>query len=88
MSGSILHLPDFADRSLFGEVQGVLDVQYLSISPGRAEIKLFFKGSERRLRLALAQADMQLSKPRMNISSLVSEDNNTSAPLLYELRLN
>ena len=76
-------------NSLAG-VQGLLNVKYLSISPAKAQIQLFFKGSERRLRLALAQEDMQLSKPRVNIGALLSTDDdesNEAAPLLYKLSL-
>ena len=69
-------------------VQGLRSVKYLAISPVKAEVQLFFKGSEQRLRLALAQEDMQLSKPRMNMQALLSDDNNEAgAPLLYELSL-
>lgn len=77
-----------AIKSSLKEVQGLLNTEYLSISPAQAEIKLFFKGSEQRLRLSLAQEDMQLSKPRVDIASLLQEDANTAAPLFYELSLN
>lgn len=68
-------------------VQGLLDLEYLSISPAQASIQLFFKGSEQRLRLALAQEDMALSKPRMNVGSLLSETTASQAPLIYELKM-
>ena len=73
------------------DVQGLLDVSYLSITPHQAHIRLFFKGSEQRLRLALAQEDMLLSRPRVNLSSLLLDDDdenhNSAAPLSYDLKL-
>lgn len=68
-------------------VQGLLDLKYLSISPVRAKMQLYFKGSEQRLRLALAQEDMILSKPKMNIGSLLGETGPGGAPLVYELKM-
>ena len=76
-------------KNSLSEVQGLLDIRYLSISPFSATVQLFFRGSEKRLRLALAQEDMTLSKPKMNMSALLSDENRLDeTTLLYSLSLN
>lgn len=73
-------------KNTLARVQGLLAVEYRSISINQAKIKLFFKGSEQRLRLALAQANMQLSKPQVNIASLLEDTESKNAPLTYKLK--
>ncbi len=62
-------------------VQGVTAVNLVNLARDHALVNLMFQGSEERLRLALRQADITLSKPRIGT---VSE----RMPLLYELYLN
>ncbi len=44
-------------------VQGVSDMKLLSLTQNEAYVELAFKGTEQRLKLALAQADMTLAGP-------------------------
>lgn len=80
-------------------MQGLLGLDYVAISTTHARVRLFFKGSEDRLRLALAQEDMDLSRPKVNIFALFQEESSqesygragnswSDSPLLYELKAN
>ncbi len=75
-------------------VQGVTGIEYRSINPDFALVKLSFQGSERRLRLALAQENIILSQPRMNMTGFDNAGNQgnisgniNNVPLVYELYL-
>ncbi len=45
------------------KVQGTTEVKLLSLKPGGALVELFYRGTEERLRLALAQEDITLALP-------------------------
>ncbi len=76
-------------------VQGVGDMKLLSLKQNEANLELTFRGSEHRLRLALAQADMTLSTPRINFGNQYQNRQNPYddvqqrlSPLVYDLYLN
>jgi hypothetical protein len=72
-------------------VQGVTAVNLVSLKSNEAQIELHFQGGEDRLRLALAQADMTLTTPRVefgNISSGYPQPDAAGSPLVYDLFLN
>ncbi|GJL86014.1 MAG: hypothetical protein DHS20C02_17890 [Micavibrio sp.] len=73
-----------ATQTALERVYGVNEVVLQSLSPKVAEIELVFQGSEKRLRLALAQADMTLSSPQINPASF----GYGGEGLVYELYLN
>ncbi|PJB72233.1 MAG: DUF2066 domain-containing protein [Alphaproteobacteria bacterium CG_4_9_14_3_um_filter_47_13] len=74
-------------------VQGINDMKLLSLSQGDASVQLRFQGTEDRLRLALAQADMTLGHPQSNYRNNPyrhtgdSYDPPLSAPV-YDLYIN
>ena len=72
-------------QKILEDVYGVDEVQLKNLSSKDAYLDLVFQGSERRLRLALQQAGLTLSKPRINIASL--QAGAEAAPLVYELYL-
>ena len=59
---------------------GVSDVKVVSLKPDAANVEFAFSGTEDRLRLALAQADITLSTPGVDFAS--------GQPLVYDLYLN
>lgn len=63
-------------------VQGINELKLVSLKPGEARVDLGFRGSEERLRLALAQADMTLTTPQVVFT------NPGQGPLVYDLYLN
>ncbi len=67
---------------------GINDVILKSLSPKEARVELVFEGNERRLRLALAQAEITLSQPKVNFDDLYENGSNSRFPLIYELYLN
>lgn len=67
-------------------VYGVNEIILKSLSSNEARVDLIFQGTERRLRLALAQADMTLTEPRINPTSFGQSGG--ALPLVYELYLN
>jgi len=67
-------------------VYGVNEVVLKSLSSKEAHVDLVFQGTERRLRLALAQADMTLTEPRINAANFGQSGG--ALPLVYELYLN
>lgn len=75
-------------------VQGINEVRLLSLKPGRAHVELLFQGSEDRLRLALAQADMTLTAPQISFVDYTAPDaanpyeSRPASPLVYDLYLN
>lgn len=75
-------------------VQGVSEVRLLSLKPGQAHVELLFQGSEDRLRLALAQADMTLTAPQVSFIDYTSDnaaspyEPRPASPLVYDLYLN
>lgn len=74
-------------------VYGITEVKVVSLSPREARVDLIFQGTERRLRLALQQADMTLTAPRISASGLYGQygghtDVQPGMPLVYELYLN
>jgi len=70
-------------------VQGVLDIRLLSLKSSQAHIELIFNGNEDRLRLALAQADMTLTKPQIDFAALYqASEGPRKSPLIYDLYLN
>ncbi len=71
------------------KVQGVQAVNVLALKPREATVEFLFSGNEQRLRLALAQADMTLTTPKISFSQLQNNPYGiTSSPLVYELYLN
>ena len=75
-----------ATQAALARVYGVSEVDLQSLSPKEARVDLLFQGSESRLRLALAQADMTLSSPRINPASF--GHSGPGKGLVYELYLN
>jgi len=73
-------------QSALERVQGVTDMKLLSLTPRMAELEINFKGSESRLRLALSQADMTLSKPQENFSNPQFQNNGIDM-VFYDLYL-
>lgn len=72
-------------------VQGINDMQILSLTPNQASLELAFQGSAQRLRLALSQADMTLSTPTLQFGSPylnTTAYNAAGSPLVYDLFLN
>ena len=74
-------------------VQGVNDMKLLSLTQNEANVELQFQGTEDRLRLALAQADMTLSSPQVSFNGTNNDPYNyynqrTAAPLVYDLYMN
>lgn len=76
-------------------VQGVNEVKLLSLKPDEAHVELAFQGSEERLRLALAQADMTLTAPQIDFGASRYQgyggyynSGRTGSPLVYDLYLN
>ncbi len=74
-----------ATQTALERVYGVSEIVLQSLSPKEARVDLVFQGSESRLRLALAQADMTLSKPQINPASF---GYGGGEGLVYELYLN
>ena len=73
-------------QKALNRVYGISDVVLKSLSPKDAMVDIVFQGTEARLRLALQQADMVLAAPRIDVSSMVYNQNKYSAkPLVYEL---
>lgn len=68
-------------------VQGIEELNVVSLSSGAANINIIFSGTERRLRLALAQADIILSQPRLDFNNVYGNQQQGS-PLVYDLYLN
>lgn len=80
-------------------VQGVNNMKLLSLKQNEANIELQFQGTEDRLRLALAQADMTLSEPQVSYNTAASynrysndpygyHSQQRSSPLIYDLYMN
>ncbi len=78
------HQQWIATRRALENVQGISELHYLSVSPYFAEVELEFRGSEERLRLALAQQDMVLSQPHINFAAMTGP---TGEGLKYELHM-
>lgn len=69
-------------------VYGINEVILRSLSPKSAQIDLVFQGTADRLRLALQQADMTLSEPRISMAGYNGKYQNLSQPLVYDLYMN
>lgn len=86
----IVHFSSFEEwaetQSALEDVYGVDEVVLKNLSSEKALVELVFQGSERRLRLALAQADLTLTSPRIDMAGL--QQGGSSLPLVYELYLN
>ncbi len=84
-------------QQALGRVYGIEEMEIKSLNPYEAELDLVFQGDERRLRLALQQANFILSEPNIsapafdNGSSYTGwgrqEPVNSGQPLVYELSL-
>ena len=82
-------------KNTLDNVHGINGLNLLALSPQDAHIELLFNGSEQRLRLALQQARLTLSAPRLDFDNLYTKRSNDSDPftesaslLLYEIYLN
>lgn len=75
-------------RQSLKDVQGLQHIELLSLTPQEAKLSLKFQGSERRLRLALAQQDMTLTMPRIDFADFYGGGAQAASPLIYELYLN
>ncbi len=73
-------------------VYGVEQIDIQSIKPGEAMVDILFQGSEQRLRLALQQADMTLTTPKISLSGFSNAgfwgSKQDSSPLVYDLFMN
>ena len=67
-------------QKMLNHVQGVNEVQLISLTPAAALVELRFSGTEERLRLALAQSDMTLTAPQVSFGS--------GAAISYDLFMN
>ncbi len=78
-----------ATQSALERVHVINEIALQSLSPSAAKVDLSFQGSEDRLRLALAQADITLSEPRYVPSGSGGFGGfSDSGSLVYELYLN
>ena len=75
-------------REALNRVHGVNGIVVKSLTPKKAQIEIRFQGDERRLRLALRQASITLSKPRFSAVDMRYDAYGRAAPLVYELYLN
>ncbi len=81
-------------QQVLRRVQGISTTQLISLTQNGARLTLTFRGSENRLRLALAQADMTLSAPRVDFNAsghtpgAYGRYAQAGSPLVYELYLN
>lgn len=62
------------------------ELDVISLTPLEASLKIKFRGDESRLRLALSQKDLILSKPRISFSEK-KKDRLGFSPLTYEITL-
>lgn len=69
------------------DVYGIDMVNIKALSSENATLELVFDGSERRLRLALAQAELTLTTPRIDTQSFVAVRSDGQLPLVYDLYL-
>lgn len=80
-------------------VQAIDDIDILFLTPEEARLELLFQGTEQRLRLALSQADMTLSTPRLTFANPYDMpvspyqyggrySAGMDSPLIYDLYLN
>lgn len=76
-----------ATQTALENVHVINEIALQSLSPSEAKVDLMFQGTEDRLRLALAQADITLSEPRFNPSSGYGGYGDGGS-LVYELYLN
>lgn len=78
-----------AIKSKLDGLGGIDEINVLSLTPGEAQLELFFSGSEGRLRLALAQSDMTLTKPQIDIANLYGAGAQAGhSALVYDLYMN
>ena len=70
------------------QVYGINEIVLRSLSPKSARVDLIFQGTEQRLRMALQQANITLSEPRISMAGFYQEIDNPAMPLVYELYLN
>ena len=70
-------------QSVLSAVRGVEEVKLQNLARDHAIVELIFQGAEKRLRLALAQADITLTQPRIGFDP----DGVGATTLLYELYL-
>ncbi len=80
-------------QTKLNRVQGVQNINLLSLTPRESHVELIFRGTEQRLRLTLAQADMTLTTPHINFADFYTQaprntPNNQTSPLVYDLYLN
>jgi hypothetical protein len=87
-------------QKALNRAQGVENIKLVKLSPQEARIELTFRGTENRLRLALAQVGITLSQPQVSFAGTTDlygrNDNNPYAnpmampgsPLIYDLYLN
>lgn len=81
-------------KDILDDVQGVNSMNILALSPKDAHIELLFNGSEQRLRLALQQARLILTAPKLDFDNLYTKRGSSNDPfsdstslLLYEIYL-
>lgn len=79
----------FSIQHNLSNMVGVHDVVLHSLTPHSAELDLAFKGSLDRLKIALAQADFDLTEPRITSDfGYASMEYGNQAPVIYELKYN
>ena len=83
------NLQEWAEtQAALERVQGINSVKLIRLARNYAIVDLMFQGAERRLRLALAQVDITLTKPRIGFSLTAGMGAGSGPSLLYELYLN
>ena len=79
-------------QAALSRVYGVEQIDVQSIKPGEAMVDILFQGTEQRLRLALQQADMTLTTPKISLSGFSNASfwggKQESSPLIYDLFMN
>jgi len=73
-------------QSKLDDIAGSLDYNVLNVGMDKAVIDMSFQGTEARLRLALKQRDLVLSKPRLDFTDSMQRLGGDT-PLIYDLSL-
>ncbi len=67
------------------DVYGINEIELKSVSPREAHLELLFQGSERRLRLALKQANFTLTEPEIETYNVNNYYYNQQPSVIYQL---
>lgn len=73
-------------QKILRRVDGIGDIRLVSLRPGEAQVEILFRGGEDRLRLALAQSDVELTAPQVTFNDY-QWGGPQASPLVYDLYL-